>query len=66
MLKPVLYKVILYKNIQKRLDENKQIIKKYGKDSKEYKESDEKLKSLQQQYRESTGDTIDDEYDFIE
>lgn len=62
MLKPVLYKVILYKNIQKRLHENKHIIQKYGKDSKE---SDEKLKTLQQQYRESTGDTID-EYDFTE
>lgn len=65
MLKPVLYKMILYKNIQKRIRENKQIIQKYGKDSKEYKESDQKLKTLQQQYRESTGDSID-EYDFTE
>lgn len=58
-----LNKVILFKNIKKVIQEKKVILKTHGKESKEYKETDEKLKNLQKEYRESTNM---DEYDFIE
>lgn len=47
-------KIILFKQIQKTVQERKVILQKHGRDSKEYKESEEKLKTLQKEYRESS------------
>lgn len=57
-----LHKIILFRQIQKTVQDKKVVLQKHGKESKEYKEYEEKLKILQKEYRESTDM---DEYDFI-
>ena len=56
-----LSRIVLFRKIQKTVEERKVVLQKHGKESKEYKESEEKLKTLQKEYRESTDN---DEYDF--
>ena len=54
----------LHKNIKKRIDINHNIKKEFGKESKEYKESDKILKDLQKKYIELNNTTYDDDFDF--
>ena len=54
----------LHKIIKKRIDNNRNIKKIHGIDSKEYKESDKILKDLQKKYIESINVNDDDEDNF--